>query len=335
MEPAFRKFSLQTALRTGLPSLRYYLTRPALPASDRLPLFTMNILPPMGRVWYHFARKHLGDQVDITIFDCSGRLNPAHFPGATVQPFINLYASAKSDEFLYHIARNRTHGWICDDDVFFVSGESLKVLEREFAVPNTATVSLRARKWWEFDIDGQPHPVSGSYSIAFDRQIFCDKEKLSLAPADGNTHNRSLNGKPLTRYDTGDLSNELLLRRGYRCYVSPDDESKRCLASFSGLSGAVILLWLYKTPEEVLAYLTDPPKEAWGGTMLFGILSAMLAIWTIQDLHAEIFGAPYHLPTLPPREKLQALAAEVTPFLPKELSFQWVEDVRQQLFAAL
>ncbi len=295
----------------------------------------MNILPPMGRVWHHFAKKHLGDQVEITIFDCSGRLDPKHFPGATVQRFINLYASAKSDEFLYHIAKHRPLGWICDDDVFFVSDESIRVLKREFAVPKTATVSLRARKWWEFDIDGQAYPVSGSYSIAFDRKIFCEQEQLSLAPADGNTHNRSLNGKPLTRYDTGDLSNELLLRRGYRCYVSPDGESKRCLASFSGLSGAVILLWLYQTPEEVLAYLKDPPKEAWAGTMLFGILSAMLAIWTIQDLHQIITGAPYPLPTLPPREKLQKLAEDVTPFLPKDLSFQWVEDVRTQLLAAV
>ncbi len=320
-------------MRTGLPSLRYYLTRPALPPSEKMALFTMNILPPMGRVWFHFAKKYLGDRVDITIFDCSGRLNPAHFSGARVQPFINLYAATKCDEFLYHIARNRSFGWTCDDDVFFVSDESLAVMEREFAVPGTATVSLLARKWWEFEIDGQTRPVSGSYSIAFNRQIFCQKEALSLAPADGNTHNRSLNGKPLTRYDTGDLSNELLLRRGYRCYISPDDESKRCLASFSGLSGAVILLWLYKTPEDVLAYLTNPPKEAWGGTMLHGILSAMLAIWTIQDLHQIITGAPYPLPTLPPREKLQQLAHDVLPFLPKGLSFQWIEDVRRQLLA--
>ncbi len=294
----------------------------------------MNILPPMGRVWLHYAKKYLGDNVDITIFDCSGRLNPADFPGATVQPFLNFYAATKSDEFLYHIAKNRRHGWICDDDVFFVSDESLHVLKREFAVPGTASVSLRPRNWWEFQIDGQTYPVSGSYSIAFDREIFCKKEHLSLRPADGNTH-RSLNGKDLKRYDTGDLSNELLIRRGYRCYVSPPDESKRCIAAFSGLSGAVILLWLFKRPEQVLDYFESPPKESWSGTMLFGLLSSMLAIWTIQDLHEKITGKPYPLPSLPPRQALERIAKEAAPYLPTGSDFRWIEEVREQLLKAL
>lgn len=80
----------------------------------------MNILPPMMTVWYHCARKYLGDSVDITIFDCSGKLDPAEVPGARVQKFLNLYAATKCDEFLYHIAKKRRIGWICDDDVFFV-----------------------------------------------------------------------------------------------------------------------------------------------------------------------------------------------------------------------
>src|SRR3989344_9029202 len=89
---AFKRFSLQSAARTLMPTVGYYLGRKPLPPSHKPALFTMNILPPMMTVWYHFVRKYLGDRVDTVIFDCSGRLDPKEFSHARVQKFLNFYA---------------------------------------------------------------------------------------------------------------------------------------------------------------------------------------------------------------------------------------------------
>jgi len=176
----FKRFSILTALKTGLPTLTHYLRRTPLPKNDKPALFTMNILPPMMTVWYHFVRKNLGDRVDITIFDCSGKLKSSEFPHARVQKFLNFYAATKSDEFLKHIARNRKIGWICDDDMFLMSPEAVDRVKQELSVPNTASVSFRPRDWWHFEIDGKQYEPSSSYCIAFNREILIEKEKMGL-----------------------------------------------------------------------------------------------------------------------------------------------------------
>ncbi len=331
---AFRRFSVLSARRTLLPTLAYYARRPALPPSDKPALFTMNILPPMMTVWHHLARKALGDAVDIVIFDCSGALDPSAFPGARVQKFLNFYAATKCDEFLYSIARNRRVGWLCDDDVFFAGPRALEVLSREFAVPGTASVSFRPRGWWYFDLDGKRHEASSSYCVAYDRSIFCDKEKLSLAPADGNTH-PTRNGKGARRYDTGDLSNELLLRRGYRCAIADEEEQKRCILPFTGVSGAVMLLRYFHRPEEVIDYFLSPDPKKWGGSVLYGAFCAILAVSTVQECHELITGKPYPLPALPSRSALEDIRRKREPYLRADQSFAWVDEVSERLRAAL
>jgi hypothetical protein len=330
----FRRFSVLSAFRTALPTASYSLRRPALPASDKPALFTMNILPPMMTVWHHLARKSLGDAVDIVIFDCSGRLDPAAFPGARVQKFLNFYASTKCDEFLYRIARNRRIGWLCDDDVFFAGPQALSVLTREFAVPGTASVSFRPRGWWYFDIDGKRYEASSSYCIAYDRSIFCEKEKLSLAPANGNTH-PARNGKGTRRYDTGDLSNELLLRHGYRCAIVDEEEQKRCILPFTGVSSAVMLLNYFRRPEETIDYFLTPDPEKWGGNVLYGVFAAMLAVSTVQECHERLTGKSYPLPALPSRSALDDIRKKRESFLREGNSFDWVDDVSDRLRAAL
>jgi len=326
----FKRFSVISALRTGLPSIGYYATRKPLPASDKPALFTMNILPPMMTVWYHIVEKYLGDRVDVTIFDCSGKLNAKEFPNARVQKFINLYAATKSDEFLYHIAKNRKIAWICDDDMFPINPKMVDILEREFAKPNTATVSFRPRPWWHYEIDGKNHDVSSSYCIAFNREIFCDKEHLSLAPCDGNNHPSHI-GKPPGRYDTCDKANEILIQKGYDNYIVPEDERSEYLTGFSGVSGAVMLLNYFKTPQQVLDYYEGPNKEQWSGNMLFGTLSAMLSICTIQELYTTIKGKPYPLPSLPKREEFLKLLETRKQFLRKDHSLESIEIASQKL----
>lgn len=332
---AFRRFSLLSARRTLPATLRYYLQRTPLPASTRPALFTMNILPPMMTVWYHCARKYLGNSVDITIFDSSGYLQPEEFPDARVQKFLNVYAATKTDEFLYHIARHHRIGWMCDDDVFFIGGDPVGILTREFSIPSTASVSFRPRGWWHYVIDGTAYPASSSYCTAINREIYCERERLSLAPANGNVH-PTTNGSPLPRrYDTFDKANEILLRKGYRCVVVPEKEQRQTIAAFSGLSGAVMLLWYFKKPEDTLAYFQAPSPKQWRGNMLFGLLSAMLAICTIQECSLLLRRKTRPLPSLPSRAELERLRKEKTPLLRNGTSFAWVDDVSERLRAAL
>lgn len=288
----------------------------------------------MATVWYHFVQKNLGEGVDVVIFDCSGKLKAADFPGARVQKFLNFYAATKSDEFLYHIAKKRRIAWLCDDDMFPMSPAMLTLLEREFAIPTTASVSFCPRDWWHFVIDGMSHDVSSSYCTALNREIFVEKEHLSLRPADGNTHPSHI-GKPLKRYDTFDKANEALLQKGYRCFIVPQEERDLYVTGFSGMSGAVILLSYFRTPEETLDYYRSAPRERWRGNVLFGTLSSLLAICTIQDLYTRLTGQTYPLPSLPSRGELERLRDDHRPLLRSNHSIEWFDAVSDRLHTSL
>ena len=331
---AFKRFSLRSAVRTLMPTIGYYLTRKSLPPSNKPALFTMNILPPMATVWHHFVQKNLGDRVDTVIFDCSGKLNPKDFPGARVQKFLNFYAATKSDEFIRHIASSRKTAWICDDDMFPMSNDMIDVLEREFQDPLTASVSFRPRDWWHFEIDGKSYEPSSSYCTALNREIFVEKEHLSLAPAPGNTHPSHI-GKPPVRYDTFDKANEILIQKGYRCAVVASEDREKYVTGFSGMSGAVILLDYFKTPKQVLEYYRTPPKEQWSGNVLFGTLSSMLAVCTILELYEKITGRKYPIPSLPGRSILEQLREEHKEYYRPDQSLTWFDDVRKRLLASL
>jgi len=329
----FKANSIRFAFRTILPSVGLCLSKKALPPSDKPALCTMNILPPMMTVWHHFARKNIGDGADIVLFDCTGRIDAKEFPGTLVFPFLNLYAATKCDIFIRDIAKNRKTAWICDDDMFMMSPDCLPILTREFAVPKTASVSFRPREWWEFEIGGKRHPVSSSYCTAFDRDIFM-REKLSLAPAGGNTHPGTLN-KPPSRYDTFDKANEILLTKGYRCAIVSAEERERCVAEFSGLSGAVMLLHHFRSAEETLDYFRTPPPEKWRSNLLFGVMSAMLSVCTIQELYTRLKGAPYLLPSLPKKEDLLKILEERKDELRPDQTLDAVERTSRRLHEAL
>ncbi len=322
-----------SARRTLVPTLGYYASRKPLPPSDKPALFTMNIFPPMMTVWYHCLQKYIGDSVDVTIFDCSGKLSARDFPGACVQKFLNFYAATKSDEFLYYIAKNRDIGWICDDDIF-LTGDAVSILKREMQVPGTASVSFKPRTWWHFEIENQRFEPSGSYCLAFNRDIFVKKEQLSLAPADGNSHPSHI-GKGTRRYDTGDKANEILLQKGYRCCIVPEEESSKVLTPFTGLSGAVMLLEYFRSQEELLDYFLSPEKKAWGGNVLYGTLTGVLSLSAIVESHYQLGGKPYHLPSLPPREILEKIRRDHEQYLRSDNTFQWVDEARERLQQAL
>lgn len=332
---AFKKFGILRALRTGIPTAAYYASRPALPESDKPALFTMNIMPPMMTVWYHLVQKNIGDRVDLTIFDSSGTLKKEDFPNAKVRKMVNFYAATKSDEFLYHIARKRKIGWICDDDMFILNSKAVDLVEESLNTPNTASFSFRPREWWHFDIDGKEYAPSSSYCTAFNREIYCDKERLSLSPCDGNANAVSHIGKPVSRYDTFDKANETLLKKGYHCDILPVEKQGEYVIGYSGMSSAVMMLWYFTKPEQMIHYLEAPKKEAWKGNVLFTILSGLLAISDLQDMHQTIKGKPYHLRSMPSKKDLDRLRKEHEPLLREGKTFDTVSNVSNVLRAAL
>ncbi|MCA9370802.1 MAG: hypothetical protein KC680_02470 [Candidatus Peregrinibacteria bacterium] len=332
---AFKKFCIMRAFRTGIPTVMHYIKRPALKASDRPALFTMNIMPPMMTVWYHFVRKNLGDTVDTVIFDCSGTLKKQDFPGAHVQKFLNFYAATKTDEFLYHIAQNRKLGWMCDDDMFIISDKCIGHIEKEFADPNTASLSFRPRNWWHFDLDGTTYEPSSSYCTVINRTIYCDKEHLNLSPADGNVNAVSHIGKEMHRYDTFDQANEVLISKGYRCAIAPEKERNKLVTGFSGVSSAVMLLWHFSSAEKFMAYLEAPEDKSWRGNTLYTILSGLLAISSMQEMHETITGSPYHLRAMPSKTDLNRLVKEKSPLLREGHDFEKTLSVAEQLRKAL
>ncbi|HLC76308.1 MAG TPA: hypothetical protein VJB82_04310 [Candidatus Peribacterales bacterium] len=322
---AFKRFSIVSARSTALPTLLYSLRKPCFQESEKPALVTMNILPPLMSLWWHFAKRALGTRVDIFIFDCSGKLNPDDFPGARVQKFLNFYAATKCNEFLYHIAKNRKIGWMCDDDIFLLKSDAVEHIVREFRDPKTASVSFRPRTWWHYDIAGKNYPVSSSYCTAINRDIFCNREHLSLAPKGGNTH-PTTGDRPPKSYDTFDKANEILLTKGYLCTVLPENIQNECITGFHGVSNGVMLLNYFKNPEQMLDFLLSPPKKQWEGSVLYNVFGALLAIDVVQDLAEKITGKRSPLPSLPAKADLVKIRREHEPLLRGEMSWKWIDE---------
>jgi len=182
-------------------------------------------------------------------------------------------------------------------------------------------------------IDGKRIPPSSSYCIAFNRELVFEKENLHLGPCDGNTH-PGISKKP-ARYDTFDKANETLLKKGYRCYIVPEEEQHKYWAGFSGLSGPVMLLNYFSKPEQTLEYFREPPNEKWSSNMLFGVLSGMISICTIQDLYTELRGRPYPLRSLPSRDELMKIYEEKKPFMRDDQNLDEVEETSERLRNAI
>jgi hypothetical protein len=176
--------------------------------------------------------------------------------------------------------------------------------------------------------------VSGSYCLALNREIVVKHEHLSLAPADGNTHPSHI-GKPVQRYDTFDRANEILLQKGYRCVVIPEEERDEYTIAFHGVSNGVMLLEYFQTREETLDYFLSPPRKQWSGNTLFRAFSALLTISAIQELAKRIRGKISPLSSLPSREALEKVRREVEPYLRDDHSFREVDRAIEQLRSVL
>ena len=326
---AQKLFSVASTLRTGIPTVGYYLNRKPIPNQGKPLIFTSTIFPPNAIVWHHFVQKHLGDRVNTVIFDCSGFLDPARVPGAYTQKMMNFMHPTKVNEVLYHTAENHKICWICDDDMYPISPLALDYISAALADPKTASLSFRPRHWWHFEIEGKQYEPSGSYCVALNRETFI-KENLTMQSSDGNTHPTIFGDKP-RRYDTGDKANEILLQKEYNCSILPEEERNLCVRGFTGVSGAALLLWYFNTPEEMLNFYLRPPKEKRSSNVLYGTLQSLLSLAAVLDLYEKITGETYAMNSLPDRNQLKMLRKEYEPFLKGNQSFASIDETQDVL----
>ena len=331
---AQKLFSAKMAVKNALPTLNYNLFSNQLEPSDKITLFTSNIFPPLATLWYHFVQKYLGDKVEMFIFDCSGKLDPHDFPNVRMQKYVNAMHPTKIDAFLKKSTANRDIIWICDDDLFPISNNSIDILKQEFSKQKTVMVSFRPRTWWHFDIDGKEIEPCGSYCTAINRDTFVNKEHLSARTADNNPHPSKL-GKKNMRYDTLDKANEDLIMRGYKCTVVEEKERDECICGFDGTSGGALLLDYFKSPKSVIKHLNKPPDEKWKGTVLHGTLKSLLQISAVQNMYTELMGRPYPLLAMPHRSELDAIRERVEPFIPFETAFNSIDLAEKKLMEKL
>ena len=330
---AQRQFTIQKAWHNALPTVLYKAASRSLPPSDTITVCTSTIFPPLAIVWNAVVKKCMEDTCDVFIFDCAGTLDPASVPGATVQRFLNVRHATKIDTWIRQTLKNRRIAWICDDDVFPIHAGAITAIVREFAQPKTATVSLRPRTWWHFDMDGTSVQPSGSYCIALDTELFA-KEHLSAQPADGNTH-PTHTGKKWTRYDTLDKANEELLKREYRCAILPEEERGEYTAGFNGTSIAALLLHKFRSADALLAYMRAVTPAQWQGNVFPRCLQALLAADIIRDLYGHITAKPWPYASLPAKSDMLALRKNAEPYLSPSHQLTDVDTTAQKLHSIL
>jgi len=82
-------------------------------------------------------------------------------------------------------------------------------------------------------------------------------------------------------------------------------------------------------------YFEAPKKEAWKGNVLFTLLSGLLAITDLQDMHQKITGKPYRLRSMPSAKDLDRLRTKYEPLLREGKTFTAVDKVTAVLKKSL
>lgn len=202
---------------------------------------TFSVVPWVTAVWTRLLWPALAehDDVEVVIGDCSGGFGPLHRgaaadPPLRVIPCLNWHHGDKIDLFLARVCR-APYVLIADDDVFWLSGDPMAwALDRLAADPRVAAVSLRPRREVSSALR-QDHVLRpmGSHCLVIRSELW-RRERLSFAtapPPEGADW----------FYDTGDLANRELLRRGYRVAIAPPEIEGR-LVGFDGISTWILKL---------------------------------------------------------------------------------------------
>ncbi len=240
-------------------------------------ILSFSVVPWMTALWARLAgRASSGVSAEILIGDCSGGLGAPHrrLAGSSLRviPCLNAHHGKKIDLFLSRVCR-APYVVIADDDVFWLGREPLAWALAELeADPLTAAVSLwpRRRPSRVMRLEGIEQPM-GSHCVMIRRALW-HREGLSFAVAPPPP------GAGEWFYDTADLANCEILKRGYRI-ASAAPDTRRHLAAFDGASSWILKLQGH-SPEELLAVAAEYPerqKKAWQAILIARGLTLLVA----------------------------------------------------------
>lgn len=247
---------ISAAARCLLGEARLTLTPPGEQRSESpLECLTFSVVPPLTAVW---ARAVAGafpvEQMQILIGDCSGGYRDVSAT-ATVYPLLNRSHGSKLDVFMRHVCRAE-YVLISDDDIFWLSAESWRWAQAQFAADErVAVVSFVPRGRFTWELDGVTHQPMGSYGLIVRRSLWL-REGLSFMPvAEPSPNPQSYRGQ----YDTADYANVELIKRGYRVLVAPAEQRSKLLIT-KGVSRFILQL---QTDPSQIEGLDDRPDLVW------------------------------------------------------------------------
>jgi hypothetical protein len=265
-----------------------------------LTILTFSIFPECTRIWYFFIKKVItclaqdGLSTKVLIVDCSGKLQPKHFHGATVIRYMNDTHPHKLDFFVYKYITS-SYVWISDDDCFVFDADlSKKAITDMKANDKLAVCSFMPRRDWWFSINEKKIRPMGSYCLIVSKKII-EKERLSFLNL--NTHN------PHNKrtYDTADYMNEQLLKRGYEIRLPPDQSRDKGIGGFKGSSIWKAFEW--GCPKKELSCYFSRPFS-----MEYHVrhnLKAFYIAAKIFIIYKKMFGTPAWTPVFSVEELLE------------------------------
>ncbi|MAT39633.1 MAG: hypothetical protein CL946_08510 [Ectothiorhodospiraceae bacterium] len=189
---------------------------------------TFSVVPQLTKTWLHALQQALAEESVFPVLgDCSGSL-AVDENDAFVYATYNAPHGEKLDAFFASKA-SADYILVCDDDILWTDAAPLRyALEQLRADPSLAVVSLHPRSHVSSLLREVATEAMGSYCIVVNRAIW-EKERLSFRieqPPANESHDWF--------YDTADKANRLLVERGYRIHIAPDE----VLDSLISLEGA-------------------------------------------------------------------------------------------------
>jgi hypothetical protein len=301
---SIRDFGVVPTLRTTgatLTSLIRQWRRENLPYSPGVTIITFTIHPDLARIWHWWVTKTQGASANVWIVDCSGRLNPKKYPGATVKRFCNFQHGRKIDYWIYHVLKTE-YVWLSDDDVFPVAKGILPSFITQFQKePLLAAISFRPRGW-ELEWSGEKQRCMGPYSLLFNRRLFCT-EGLSFRWVKTDDE-RIAPGRTPGRFDVADYAHYQLMQRRYHIVIAEE----RNVLGFVGVSRALLrtIRTRGNVKDYIVSQLSENPNHA------LGEIEAQYCSWLVHDLYSWLFGEkPSHTPPIA-RGDLLELASKIS-----------------------
>jgi hypothetical protein len=272
-------------------------------ADSHVDCITCSVIPQLTALWVAFVERAINSgRPQVIIGDCSGGLG-GRFPRSSsrvVLPLLNHEHGKKLDLLLRRVCRAE-YVVVSDDDVFWLTEVPWQwALEQFRRSPKIAVVSLVPRDRISSVLQGQVERPMGSSCLILRREIWL-RERLSFeisypSPEEGFDW----------YYDTADLANVELLRRGYEVVTAPA-EIKAHLAVFEAISAWLLKVQLYSAQQFVDTVARIPLQQE-------KAMGAILAAKGFAQLYREQWPALGQLHLVAP-ELLDRVEAHLRPLL--------------------